>query len=230
LLAHVEQDNSGKAEVVGKVEGSDYADLFEKVNGSGAFDDVDAAFDSITAALQAYEKSSEVNQFSSKYDAVQAGNAEFTESEQRGSALFSMHCTLCHDDSGDPVIFTGHRYVNLGVPKNPNNAWYTEEQNPDGADFIDLGLGPIVDDTAENGAFKIPTLRNVALSQPYMHNGVFATLEEVVHFYNGRDTGDFGEPEVADNQTDLIGNMGLADGDVDDIVAFMETLTDGFEP
>ena len=80
-------------------------------------------------------------------------------------------------------------YDNLGVPKNPDNPFYTlsPEHNPDGANWVDLGLGGVLGDAAENGKFKVPTLRNIANTAPYMHNGVLGSLEQVVHFYNTRD-------------------------------------------
>ena len=79
------------------------------------------------------------------------------------------------------------------------------------------------------GKMKVPTLRNIAITSPYMHNGVFTTLEEVVHFYNTRDVPgeEWPAPEVGENvNADELGNLGLSDDEEDAIVAFMETLTD----
>ncbi len=86
------------------------------------------------------------------------------------------------------------------------------------------------------GKHKVPTLRNVAKAptpnfpKAYMHNGVFKTLKEVVHFYNTRDVDpSWPAPEVADNiNTDELGNLGLSDQEEDAVVAFMETLSDGY--
>ena len=104
--------------------------------------------------------------------------------------------------------------------------------NPDRLDFVDWGLGAIVNETGEMGKMKVPTLRNVNVTPPYMHNGVFETLKEVVQFYNTRDVPDAGwpDPEVNDtvNKVEL-GNLSLSDDEVDAIVTFMETLTDGYE-
>jgi cytochrome c peroxidase len=76
----------------------------------------------------------------------------------------------------------------------------------------------------------VPTLRNIAKTAPYMHNGVFKTLKEVVDFYNKRDVGSFDLPEVAENvNKDELGNLGLTDAEVADIVAFLGTLTDGYQ-
>lgn len=79
----------------------------------------------------------------------------------------------------------------------------------------------------KDGKFKVPTLCNVGLSAPYSHNGYFATLRDIVNFKNTRDVGDWAAPEVAANLNMAdIGHLGLTDPEVDDIVAFLMTLTD----
>ena len=103
--------------------------------------------------------------------------------------------------------------------------------------FTNLGLDK-GDAVAENiGKHKVPTLRNVDkrpeldFTKAYMHNGVFKSLEEVVHFYNTRDVEDWPEPEVADNvNTDELGDLGLTPEEEAAIVAFMKTLSDGYTP
>ena len=85
------------------------------------------------------------------------------------------------------------------------------------------------------GKFRVPSLRNVAITAPYTHNGVFKTLKEVVDFYNTRDVvgaaGYVKTPEIAENvNKDELGDLKLSEQEVLDIVAFMETLTDGFQP
>jgi len=102
------------------------------------------------------------------------------------------------------------------------------ELNPDGYDFVDLGLGVTVGDPAENGKFRVPTLRHVALTGPYLHNGIFKTLFTVVAFYNTRDVAPWPGPEVEQNvNTEEMGNLKLSNQEVEDIVAFMNSLTDG---
>ncbi|RLA26100.1 MAG: hypothetical protein DRQ62_00630 [Gammaproteobacteria bacterium] len=83
----------------------------------------------------------------------------------------------------------------------------------------------------ENGKFKVPSLRNIAKTAPYMHNGVFADLKEVVDFYNTRDVDSkWAAPEVAENvNTDELGDLKLTEDEVDSIVAFMKTLTDAYQ-
>ena len=79
-----------------------------------------------------------------------------------------------------------------------------------------------------NGEFRTSTLRNIANTAPYMHNGVFDTLREVINFYNTRDTTFSQEPEVNQNvdQGGRIGELGLTDNEIDDLVVFLGTLSD----
>ena len=128
-----------------------------------------------------------------------------------------------------PPVFTDFTYDNLGVPKNTE---YPLDPNAP----VDLGLGAIVDDADENGKFKVMTVRNVRLTGPYAHNGLFKRLKDIVHFYNTRDVpgalrkgADWPDPEYPDTvNSDELGNLGLSDGDEDALVEFMKTLTDGF--
>jgi cytochrome c peroxidase len=164
-------------------------------------DKVNAAYDNIGLAVAAYEASPEVNQYTSKYDAVLAGEAEFTPEEQTGFDVFDGKglCAACHvldPQDGDPALFTDYTFDNIGVPKNPENPVY--DVNPD---FIDLGLGEFLRSRPEyqtfadanDGKQKVPTLRNVdqrlgnGFTKAYMHNGYFKSLESVVNFYNTRD-------------------------------------------
>jgi cytochrome c peroxidase len=135
------------------------------------------------------------------------------------------------------------------VPKNPDNPFYRlpEAHNPAGGGFVDRGLGGVVGQAGEYGKFKVPTVRNVELTAPYMHNGYFSSLRAVVDFYNTRDVkprceegfvaeaealarGCWPRPEmVANVNSDELGNLRLSAREVDDIVAFMLTLTDGWQ-
>jgi cytochrome c peroxidase len=131
-----------------------------------------------------------------------------------------QNCTTCHAygrRGGDHPLFTNYKYVNAGVPANP--ALNPDPENPD------LGLGGFLDDRGENGKFKVPTLRNVAMTAPYSHNGYFATLKEMVSFMNNREAFNL-DPEVEENLSDEVGNLGLTEDQVDYIVVFLNTLTD----
>lgn len=214
-LNPVEMNMPSKEAVVQAVRDSNYTHLFYEVFGEGALGDVDAAYDNIARAIAAYERSKEVQKFSSRFD-----QGILSEKEQSGMDLFAANCAQCHsmtDTTGKGPLFTNYSYANIGFPANPLLAG-----NP-----VDLGLGGFLVDITENGKFKVPTLRNVGLSAPYSHNGYFATLKGIVNFKNTRDVGDWEAPEVAANlNTADIGNLGLTDQEVDDIVAFLMTLTD----
>ena len=234
--------------------------LFEEPISCATDADVETSYDRIALAIAAYEDSSEVNQFSSKFDDYLAEMAELTEQEAWGLELFNGKalCSACHPSEvgplGEPPLFTDFTFDNLGVPRNPENPFYDMDEeyfddgtpiNPDGEDWIDPGLGGFLmmrpeyaDMAAENwGKHKVPTLRNVAkgpgdgFPKAYMHNGVFKSLEEVVHFYNTRDVEDWPPPEVSENvNTDELGDLGLTAEEEAAIVAFMKTLSDGYRP
>jgi len=239
FLNPLEMANPDEKTVVNKVRNSEYAGLFREVYGAAAFDDPNKAYDMIADAIADYEKSSELNQFSSKYDLYLAGKVALTEQELRGLELFDDEdkgkCAECHPsepgDDGTPPLFTDFTYDNLGVPKNPENPFYylPKEFNPDGVNFVDLGLGGELNKSSENDKFKVPSLRNIAKTAPYFHNGFFKNLRQVVVFYNTRDVGPWAPPEVRTNvNNEELGDLGLTEQEVDDIVVFMQTLTDDY--
>ena len=258
FLNSVEQALPDADEVVSRVCGSSYGNLFRDVWGLDACKDVNQAFDQIALSIAAFENSFEVNAFNSKFDLSQKGQAKLSMKERRGRFLFNGKgkCSRCHPGNGKQPLFTDFTFDNLGVPKNPENPIYSVEP-----DFVDLGLGGFLDDDGypeevwedEIGKHKIPTLRNVdrrpdeGFVKAYAHNGYFKTLEGIVHFYNTRDVkstcfGDFTEaqalaancwpsPEVDYNvNTDELGNLRLTSEEEAAIVAFLKTLSDGFQP
>lgn len=238
LLNPLEMNNPSKAAVVAKVQKAMYAPLFLQVFGSGAFADVEQAYHNIATAIAAFERTTVFSPFTSKYDAYLAGQTTLTAAERNGLNLFETkgRCAECHSSApagdGTPPLFTNFMYENLGVPRNPNNPFYRValEFNPDGANFVDRGLGAIVGDSRENGKFKVPTLRNIAITAPYTHNGIYGSLDQVVEFHNSKTVGGvFQAPEVAQNlNTSQVGNLGLSAAEMSDIVAFLTTLTDGY--
>lgn len=220
FLNPVEQNNPSKQTVCEQVAASKYAELFEAVWGEGTLDcgpeGVDAVYDRIGLSIAAYEASSEVNQFSSKFDYWLEGKVELTELETIGLELFNGKalCAGCHPSEplafiSDKALFTDFTYDNLGVPKNPENPFYDMDRvfvdgspiNPEGKNWVDRGLGEFLEtrpeyaDYAEAnlGKHKVPTLRNVAKApgdafpKAYGHNGYFKSLKGIVHFYNTRD-------------------------------------------
>jgi cytochrome c peroxidase len=217
-----------------------YSELFTEVYGTDALSNSSKAFSSMSDAIAAYEGTSEVNPFSSKYDHWLRGEAELTTQELSGLSIFVAenkgNCAACHpntpSEDGSPPIFSDFTYDNLGTPRNPENPFYilSSEHNPDGFSFIDIGLGKTVNDPAQNGKFRVPTLRNVAITAPYMHNGVFKTLFNVMAFYNTRDLADWPTPEVSENvNKDELGKLGLTNQEMEDLIVFLETLTDGWQ-
>ena len=226
---------------------------------------IQRAYSNISTALWAYQRSPEIVPFNSRFDAFIHGKGRLTASEQRGYSLFNgkAKCAACHLSTPQPgmpaAMFTDFTYDNLGVPRNPANPIYRYPLiNPDGRQWVDLGLGGFLvhQDTLRDqiepnmGKFKVPTLRNVDrrpnpdFVRSYMHNGYFRSLEQVVDFYNTRDTkprcsdpftsvdqaeelGCWPEPEYTKtiNTTEL-GNLGLTPTEQTDLVSFLRTLSD----
>ncbi|MDT9000710.1 cytochrome c peroxidase [Paucibacter sp. APW11] len=216
-------------------------------------------------ALAGYQaQSTDFHPFTSKFDAVQDGKASFTAQEARGLAVFNDpqrgNCAVCHSSTppanagangggaGVRALFTNQRYFALGVPRNQSDA----TQDPA---FFDLGLcGPQRSDLATQtslcGKFRVPSLRNVALTAPYFHNGRFNTLDEVVAFYATRDLdparwypvvngqvqryNDLPAPYQANVHRGAPFNRRANQGpafnaqDSADLVAFLKTLSDGY--
>ena len=240
FLNPLEMNNTNVAMLIGKLQNASYYAMFNKVYGN--FKDNNTAINNMADAIAAYERSPDLNAFTSKFDYYLKGQATLSTQELRGLQLFNdtarAKCGNCHlttpDEASGKVLFTDFTYNNDGVPKNPFNPFYVipTVNNPLGINYVDYGLGSILNDHSHDGEFRVPSLRNIALSAPYFHNGVYGTLEEVVHFYNVRDVGGSGiaKPEVAANiDTEETGNQHLTAQEEADIVTFMKTLTDGYK-
>ena len=216
---------------------------------TGQSEKVAKIFQSVANAISAYEQSPKFNKFNSKFDYVLAGKTEFTAQEAKGFEIFKGkgNCAACHisettiseDGNIQPPMFTDFSYDNIGLPRNVNIPGNPEPN---------LGLGgrddlPANSAADELGKHKVMSLRNIALTAPYGHNGSMTTLEQMVHFYNTRDTlgyvndinhSGFGktgwpEPEVSDNvNQDELGNLGLSSTEETALVAFLKTLTDNY--
>ena len=226
----------------------EYTVDFEAIWGKDVLDDPEASFDALTEALAAYEQTEAFAPFDSRYDRWLRGEEKFTAEEEFGHTVFiTWNCRLCHMSRKQGVsefeTFTNFEYHNIGVPVNHA----ARDASGLGDAHVDRGLSehPGIDDAGQDGRFKVPTLRNVAVTGPYMHNGVFEDLRSVVLFYNiytsrrasariNPETGeDWGPPEVAANLslTELQSGLMLDDRRVDALVAFLETLTDRrYEP
>ena len=305
-----------------KVKQAEYAGLFEAVWGAGSLNcakDVNGVYERIGFSVAAYERSPEVNPFTSKFDlfweAAQAAGKDVTaikcgtggggggmggggmggaqgcpgggtdpnrwtafrnlglnDTELQGLAVYidpnRADCASCHSLEPGPdgyPLFTDFGYDNIGVPKNPDNPFYSmpPSWNPDGENWVDYGLGGFLKSAgypeavyaAEMGKQKVPTLRNVDLRpsedfvKAYGHNGYFKSLEDIVFFYHWRAmmdgggcmgggggmggggmgcegmAGMFPPPEVDQNRATL--SM-FPRPQVDNIVVFLKTLSDGY--
>lgn len=254
FLNPLEMANPDKAAVVKKLIDAGYESELRSTFGANATRDVESRFSAMTRAIAAYERSKEVNPFSSKYDAYLLKKAKLTPQESRGLKLFNSekagNCAACHPsalDHGKLPLFTDFTNDNLGVPRNPKNPFYgmPPPHNTAGSAYIDRGLADSAlaqkilikaQRNPENyiGKFKVPTLRNVAVTGPYMHNGAFTNLKGVMRFYNtacskgNPDRWPAAEVEKGRN-CDEMGNLKLSESQMEDIIAFMKTLTDGYK-
>lgn len=255
----VEMGMPDKASVVDRLmENPDYVTAFKTLYGDTIFDDVNATYLAMTESIAKFEKTDEFAPFESKYDRfVQCkddGNrtaqcyeaGEWSLQEQLGLELFfseaNTNCAVCHQLKTQSEVagetFSNYEYHNIGVPGNEKLLG----ENPDlGHDFIDHGLlrQDSIDDPAHDGKFKVPTLRNVAVTAPYMHNGVFKDLRTVIEFYDhfvpqsthltNPETGEpwkSAEVNATVNLEDLTDAPPLTDSKIDALVAFLKTLTD----
>ncbi|MBS0578234.1 MAG: c-type cytochrome [Proteobacteria bacterium] len=256
LLNPDEMANKDVAAVSRKLSRAGYAQLFREVFGAHIFDDPRRAFAAGMRALEAFQLTpDQFFPYSSRYDAYLRGEVELSDQEERGVELFKDpakgNCASCHlgvSRAGTPPPFTDFDFVNVGVPRNPRI-----RANADPA-YYDLGLcGPERRDFARRheycGYFRSPTVRNTAIRDAYFHNGAFSTLRDVLRFYNERDLhpekfyprnpdgsvhlyDDLppGMPDNIDHDPPLDRKPGvdpaLSDQDIEDIIAFLNTLVD----
>ncbi|MEO7207918.1 MAG: cytochrome c peroxidase [Steroidobacteraceae bacterium] len=258
LFSSFEMANKDRDAVLAKVQAG-YDAQFRAVFGDKVFDDKALAFKGVLMALETYQQSpAEFYPYSSKYDAYLRHEAALSAQELRGLAAFNDpekgHCARCHPSGkikGAFPQFTDFGFAAIGTPRNRNIP-----ANADGR-YYDLGLcGPLRTDLKDRheycGLFRTPSLRNVARRPVFLHNGVFHSLNDVVRFYAERDT----KPEKwysrasdgrilkfddlpaaylanLDTQAPFDRHMGdapaLSEQDVEDIVAFLQTLNDGYQ-
>lgn len=240
-----------RAAVVSRVlENPGYAEAFRRLFGESVFAGTDHSFRAITQSIVAFERTALFAPFDSKYDRYLRGEYDLTAGEELGRLLFFsqlINCSSCHlldtRESTQGELFTNHRYHNIGIPANTK----VRRMNGKGLAHRDPGLlgNPRVDDPAMAGKFRVPSLRNVAVTDPYMHNGIFRDLRTAILFYNrytlrnaqsqvNPETGEpWGDPEVAETVDFELLRAGqpLAGHHVDALVAFLEALTDRrYEP
>ena len=288
-----EMANADAAAVVALLKTRPYVADFQALYGSDVLADPATALARVGQALAAFEtEDAGFAPFSSKYDYVLKGQATLTAQEQRGLGLFNNatkgNCSACHpstsSDGRTPPMFTDYSYDNLGIPRNPlipangaSPAGYVPLDGTDGVQpYYDLGVcGPFREQTVDFfsncGQFKVPTLRNIAATAPYFHNGRFTTLVDAIGFYVRRDTnpeewypanpdgtvtkfddlpaiygGQFVvTPGVVGSDAGYLGNVNtseipynrvigdtpaLSPSEINDVITFLCTLTDGYDP
>jgi len=183
-----------------------YKELFEKAFGPGP-----VTIDKVTKALAAFERT--VISANSPFDRFMYGGNKkaLSAPAQRGLAIFKDpkkgNCAVCHTIEDKYALFTDNKFHNLGVGLNSKG------------ELTDLGRYNESKQEADKGAFKTPTLRNIAQSAPYMHDGSLKTLKDVVDFYVGGGTSNpFRDKEIKSLEH-------LTKQDRGDLVAFLESLT-----
>ncbi len=178
-----------------------YPDLFTKAFRQTEDEVVEIDSVLVVKAIAQFERT--LVSSNSKYDKFLRNEVEFSESERRGYDLFfteKADCFHCHGNA----LATDNVFHNNGSD----------------AAGIDPGLFNVTGDFNDYGMFRTPTLRNIELTAPYMHNGIFNTLEEVVNHYNSG--GGIFQP----NKDPLIRPLGLNEQEKEDLVAFLKSFTD----
>ena len=287
LVAPQEMANADSAAVLNKLLTRPYLAAFNAVYGTtNSSSNPDTVLNNMANAIGQFEtEDRSFMLFSSKYDAVQASMANFTQQEANGQLLFFNSrkgaCFGCHTpfsvarSAQKPATFTDDDYRIIGVPRN----WALPYNNDaraandlavlgfgnflNGAGlgapnhlYYDLGFcGPMRTDSLLDptvcGAFRTPALRNVALKGAYFHNGMYSSLNQVIDFYINRDANPQWVYKKADGSLDIpyndlptqfqsnitqrppftpvVGGR-LSPADVQDLLSFLCTLTDGYNP
>lgn len=223
-----------------------YETKFTALFGRSILTDANATLEAVTEALAAFEQTVLFAPFDSKYDRYLKGEYKMSPMEDLGMTLFFSqqftNCNQCHQLKARPAAeyetFSDYRYHNIGTPTN----LALRAKNGLDPTTKDLGLlaNPAVADPAQAGKFRTPSLRNIAVTGPYMHNGVFQELTTVIAFYNkynsksakrqiNPETGErWADPEVTENLAlkDLQHGPALDNKRIKALVAFLKTLTD----
>jgi cytochrome c peroxidase len=263
LLDPNEMDNHSAKDVLDRVKNAPYAEDLKLLFGAHIFDQPELALSEVLFALARFQfEDPSFHPYDSKYDYYLAGKAKLSEVEARGLKLFEDpekgNCSSCHIDKFSldhnfPPAFTDYQFEAFGAPRNRDIPANSDPH------YYDLGLcGPLRKDYVGAapycGLFKTPTLRNVATRKVFFHNGVFHSLDDVMHFYVERETNAAKwYPKLPNGELDVYndlppeyrGNVDVADAPFDrkqgdqpalndaeiaDVIAFLGTLTDGYKP
>lgn len=260
LLSPFEMANTSLEGIAARLRKASYAQELRATFGDHVLDDTSRGVTAALMALEVFQQNpEEFYPYDSKYDAYLRGQVKLTPKEARGLALFNDpvkgNCASCHPSAianGVFPQFTDYGFIALGAPRNAETGANRDPR------FHDLGLcGPARTDFRGRseycGLFRTPTLRNVALRHRFFHNGSTRSLKEVLHFYVDRDI----HPErwyrrQANGQIrkyddlpprylanvykeapfvrGVDGRPALSGAEINDVIAFLKTLTDGYRP
>ncbi len=215
-----EMNLSDESELARKLRRSNYAKQIRSRFGEEAWQQDEKLVFHVYLSLVAFLREPIFRPFDARIDDFLAGKTSaLTAAEQRGLEVFrgAGKCADCHllePTTWDTPLLSDFGYDNLGVPSRGGK---------------DAGLGRHTKESGELGQFRAPSLRNVALTAPYMHNGSIMSLREVVEFYNRRDVepkrwGKTDYPQTV-NRDDM-GDLKLSDQQVNDLIALMDAFTD----
>lgn len=235
ILNPIEMGQKSPEDVVAKVKGiPEYADAFKKVFGR------DVTYDDLASAIAAFERTQWAG--AAAFDRfIQGDDKAIDASAKRGWALFNGkgRCNDCHAGNAVSPLFSDQRFHNIGIAAHKQDfaslareaialVKAGDQKQIDElaiqTKFSELGRFLVTKRINDVGAFKTPTLRNIAITAPYMHDGSMPTLWDVMDHYN---KGGVQNPFLDGG----IQRLGLSEGEIDDLVHFMETLTtDRFLP
>jgi len=209
IIDEIEMDNTWDEVVVRLKRSERYPELFRKAFGINTTEGITRSL--ATEALAQFERSL-ISSGNSKFDKVMRGEAAFTDQEQLGFDIFfdadpelpDGECFHCHS----APLFTNNDYMNNGLV-----------EAPEFADFPDKGRGDVTGQLIDNGKFRVPTLRNIEYTAPYMHDGRLSTLEEVLEHYNSGG-------QISKGKDALIVPLGLNAEQLEALRAFLSTLND----
>jgi cytochrome c peroxidase len=262
LLDPREMDGGSIEIIAEKIRQAPYARKLAALFGENILKNANLLVAEATFAIGRYQiEDPSFHPYTSKYDYWLEGKARLSDAEIRGLRLFNdpekANCAGCHTSEpgkdGYPPAFTDRQYEALAPPRNLALA---DTKDPN---YFDLGVcGPIrknvADQTQFCGMFKTPTLRNTAVRHAFFHNGVFQTLQQVMDFYNFRDTtpekvyplnADGKAEKYNDIPVQYHANVDVSDPpfnrhpgetpamtaqDETDLIAFLKTLNDGYKP
>ncbi|WP_211443706.1 cytochrome-c peroxidase [Collimonas humicola] len=236
LLAADEMANPSADHVIRKIKAmADYRGMFET-----AFNGLEASQETIGAALAGYERT--LLSGNSRFDRWYFGqeSAAMDSSEQAGFRIFSgkANCIACHGIGEKSALFTDGRFHNTGIGRLPGTEKIAEKRSIQLVPGLrvdmdertlqsvsepapgDAGRYEVTHNAADRGAYRTPTLRNIALTAPYMHDGSLTSLEQVVEFY---ERGGIDNP----GKDSLLKPLHLSADEKRDLVAFLGTLTGG---